>query len=80
MYTRYIHVSKEETRKPLIKVDESISHGSYGGLLFDKRWKLRRSEILLKDNNRCVICKEDNELQVHHRQYHFYKALNKFKN
>jgi len=55
------------------------THGTYGTLLFDKRWQQRRLEILIRDGNRCVICENSNSLQVHHRQYHFIKALKQFK-
>ena len=58
---------------------EELVHGSYGALLFDKRWINRRSEILSKDGNKCVICFETESLQVHHRQYHFTQSDNKFK-
>lgn len=55
------------------------AHGSYGGLLFDSRWKSKRAEIMSRDNHCCVICKEKEELLVHHRQYHFVKTANGFK-
>ena len=54
-------------------------HGSYGSLLFDPRWKAKRMEIIIRDNRCCVICKDTNELQVHHRQYQFIKSENAFK-
>lgn len=54
-------------------------HGSYGSLLFDPRWKARRMEIIIRDNRSCLICKDANELQVHHRQYQFIKSENAFK-
>ncbi|KIO78320.1 hypothetical protein TH53_04320 [Pedobacter lusitanus] len=54
-------------------------HGSYGALLFDKRWKDKRSIILTRDLNQCVICGLTDNLQVHHRQYHYLTALKKFK-
>jgi len=53
-------------------------HGSYGALLFDKRWKEKRDLILSRDLNRCVICRSEEELEVHHRQYLFVKSLKKF--
>ncbi|PWS33032.1 HNH endonuclease [Pedobacter paludis] len=53
-------------------------HGSYGALLFDKRWKDKRAIILMRDNNQCVICENNNDLEVHHRQYRFIKELKKF--
>lgn len=60
-------------------VPEGQAHGAYGGLLFDPRWKQRRQEILTRDNQQCVICTSNEKLQVHHRQYHFVKALQKYK-
>jgi 5-methylcytosine-specific restriction endonuclease McrA len=54
-------------------------HGSYGSLLFDPRWKVKRMEIIIRDNRCCVICRAIDDLQVHHRQYQFVKAENAFK-
>lgn len=58
---------------------EAKGHGTYGALLFDKRWIAKRAEILLRDHHACVICKRSETLQVHHRQYHFIKILKQFK-
>jgi len=55
------------------------THGTYGALLFDPRWKSKRAEILIRDLQACTICKSPNTLQVHHRQYHFVVIENKFK-
>lgn len=55
------------------------AHGTYGELLFDDRWRTKRAQILVRDNNQCVICNSTEELQVHHRQYHFVKVQNQFK-
>lgn len=55
------------------------THGSYAALVLHPNWKARRQEIILRDQNKCVICSSERELQVHHRQYHFVKALKKFK-
>ncbi len=60
-------------------VPKNQAHGTYGALLFDKRWIERRAQILMRDNHLCVICHESENLQVHHRQYHFIKALQQFK-
>lgn len=56
-----------------------ITHGSYGGLLFDPRWKSKRTTILERDNFQCVICGNTVGLQIHHRQYHFINELQQFK-
>lgn len=47
------------------------AHGSYNAFLFDQRWKTKRQKILKRDDYCCVICKNKENLQVHHRQYHF---------
>ncbi|KAF2507427.1 HNH endonuclease [Flavobacterium foetidum] len=62
--------------KPIIK--EIPAHGSYGALLFTVQWKNKRNEILLRDG-KCIICLSIENLQVHHRQYHFIVRENKFK-
>jgi|AntAceMinimDraft_5_1070358.scaffolds.fasta_scaffold105655_1 hypothetical protein len=59
--------------------DGEEHHGTYGALLFDKRWREKRLEILQRDNNQCVICAASEPLQVHHRQYHMIKTTRKFK-
>ena len=65
--------------KPTIDIRDNQNHGTYGALLFDERWRLKRKKIIERDNNCCVICKNSDSLQVHHRQYHFIKALQEFK-
>lgn len=60
--------------------EATLNHGGYGASLFDPRWKSKRKEILDRDNNKCVICKSGDNLQVHHRQYHFSRMMNVFKN
>jgi len=72
------HDEKPDTAAP--EPSENLpAHGSYGNLLFDPRWKAKRSEIMARDKNCCVICQSTDELQIHHRQYHFVKAANGFK-
>lgn len=61
-------------------IKKELSHGGYGATLFDPRWKMKRKEILARDKNKCVICKSEDSLQVHHRQYHFSTVLNTFRN
>jgi 5-methylcytosine-specific restriction endonuclease McrA len=60
--------------------ETTFNHGAYGAALFDPRWKAKRKEILERDKNMCVLCKSDKKLQVHHRQYHFSRTLNAFRN
>ncbi len=43
---------------------------TYVQMLRDPRWQRRRNEILIRDNYRCVWCKDtENNLQVDHRRY-----------
>lgn len=67
------------SRDSIEKIEENeVVHGSYAGLLFDKRWRDKRLVILERDSNKCVLCKSKLSLQVHHRQYHFIKSTKAF--
>lgn len=55
------------------------THGSYKALVFHPKWTVRRKEILLRDHHSCVNCGASEELQVHHRQYHFVLSTKQFK-
>jgi hypothetical protein len=55
------------------------AHGTYGALLFHPLWRSKREEILKRDLQKCVICRNSSTLQVHHRQYHFVVKQNQFK-
>lgn len=61
-------------------IDEANTHGTYGATLFDPRWKAKRKLILSRDKDCCVNCQSREDLQVHHRQYHFSRSLNSFLN
>lgn len=71
MTTNFYNATRDET---------TLNHGGYGAALFDPRWKAKRKEILDRDQNKCLLCKADKNLQIHHRQYHFSRTLNVFKN
>ncbi|PWB27918.1 HNH endonuclease signature motif containing protein [Flavobacterium sp. HTF] len=78
-YRRYKQVDKSinlDTLKPVTK--EIPAHGSYGALLFTVEWKTKRNQILTRDG-KCIICSSTENLQIHHRQYHFIVRENKFK-
>lgn len=50
----------------------------YGAKLFDPRWLSKRQEILKRDGHKCYICgNSKGPLQIHHRQYHYNKRLNR---
>ncbi|MFD0765265.1 HNH endonuclease [Mucilaginibacter lutimaris] len=79
---RIANVGKENEIQESVgtKVNPEIpGHGTYGGLLFDPRWRARRAQILARDKDKCVVCSKGDELQVHHRQYHFIKKATCFK-
>lgn len=81
-YRRYRQDENDKSLKKneLLFNDSDIpAHGTYGALLFDPRWKIRREEILSRDNASCVICRGQHKLQVHHRQYHFIVRTRQFK-
>ncbi len=82
-YRRYIHKdipAKSPSAKPQEQGTLNVkSHGSYGALLLHPNWKAKRKEILHRDMHRCVHCRSDKELQVHHRQYQFIASTQKFR-
>lgn len=55
------------------------THGSYEGLLLTNEWKQKRQEILKRDHNQCQVCLSEDELQIHHRQYHYSLVLRKYR-
>ena len=59
-------------------MDKEEKHGSYRELLFDRRWLEKRSKILARDNFKCVICGSEQDLVVHHKQYHVNSRGEKF--
>lgn len=65
--------------EPFANDENTLNHGGYGASLLDPRWKAKRQEILARDHYECVFCKSRENLQVHHRQYHFSQTLNRFK-
>lgn len=81
--SRYIQLRKSEVvirkSKPVESEIHGQTHGSYGALLFDSRWRSKRLEILARDKHQCVLCHSSDSLQVHHRQYHFIIDQQKFK-
>jgi hypothetical protein len=56
------------------------NHGGYGSTLFDPRWKGRKKQIEERDQHKCMNCGSTDQLQVHHRQYHFSQNLKVFRN
>ncbi|WP_110054076.1 HNH endonuclease [Chitinophaga sp. S165] len=82
-YRRYVQKDVLAKFRPAKTKDHASlnvnHHGSYGALLFHPNWKAKRKEILIRDMYRCVHCRSDKDLQVHHRQYHFVVSEQKFR-
>lgn len=74
-YARYVKIKNDQEAS----TGETPAHGSYGPLLFRKEWKDKRAAILARDGHKCVICSTTENLQVHHRQYHYVIATKEFK-
>jgi 5-methylcytosine-specific restriction endonuclease McrA len=45
----------------------------------DPKWQAKKVLILIRDNYKCRNCGSTDSLQVHHRQYHFFDSLRKYK-
>jgi len=52
---------------------------AYGELLKRPEWFEKRDVILKRDGSRCLHCGSDQNLQIHHRQYHKVKSIDDFK-
>lgn len=42
---------------------------NYKAQLQTKNWKLKRGEVLKRDNYTCQVCQSTSNLQVHHTHY-----------
>ncbi|MFB9865641.1 HNH endonuclease [Rufibacter immobilis] len=79
-YRRFVQEEKKLQAATLTyQQQDTPAHGSYGALLFKPEWRAKREEILQRDRHACVVCKGNDGLQVHHRQYHFIVRQNEFK-
>lgn len=79
-YRRYLDSSKINQQVVVANPDGSDQvHGPYKGALLNPKWKNKRAEILMRDGYRCLNCGNQNQLQVHHRQYHFITLENRYK-
>ena len=43
----------------------------YESLLKAPQWQEKRNKILSRDRNQCLNCSAGNNLEIHHKQYHF---------
>jgi len=77
-YRRYRSGDKPGEPENILPTEVAV-HGSYGALLFDPRWRSKRTQILQRDAHACVICSAKEDLQVHHRQYQFVLRNHQFR-
>ncbi|MGC8866143.1 MAG: HNH endonuclease [Bacteroidales bacterium] len=59
--------------------DKNYNENMYESLLQTSEWQQRREEILRRDGYRCRVCNSSDNLQVHHRQYHYDTQHDSFK-
>ena len=52
---------------------------SYKELLLTDEWRMKRSQIIERDGNRCCFCEASEQLEVHHRQYHIIKKTKEYR-
>jgi len=55
-----------------------VTEEIYAEKLNDPRWEKRRQQILIRDRFRCMNCNSNENLQVHHRQYHYLPNQKRF--
>ena len=53
---------------------------TYSQMLQSRMWKAKRVQVIFRDRNKCRICNDTKNLQVHHKQYHTCKVTGKKKN
>jgi len=66
-----------EARK-VLGTYEQTAEEIYAEKLNDPRWEKRRQQILIRDRFRCMNCNCNENLQVHHRQYHYLPNQKRF--
>jgi 5-methylcytosine-specific restriction endonuclease McrA len=54
----------------LAHLNYNINSNDYSQLLLSPQWRIKRELILIRDNYCCRNCGAQNNLNVHHRQYH----------
>jgi 5-methylcytosine-specific restriction endonuclease McrA len=70
---------EQSIRREIKNKNRNNNHGSYGKYLIDKRWKEYRKTILKRDQYKCIVCGSVENLQVHHKQYHFSTSTRTFR-
>lgn len=67
---------KPKNRFPFLECDSMLRRMNYAEFLESKYWKYVRKVVLARDNYKCMICKKNSELNIHHDTYkHHFKEL-----
>ncbi len=62
--------------KPPYESEKHLRQMTYKEFLQSKYWQLVRKKVLARDDYKCVICRDDVNLHVHHDTYkHHFKEL-----
>jgi len=60
--------------------NETTRKHDYEVKLSTPQWAHRRNQIIQRDQNKCRNCGSQNQLQVHHKQYHYANKSGNFRN
>jgi hypothetical protein len=66
---KYEKSQQKSQKKPTKLNSENLKNKSYQFFLNSNYWKTIREKIIQRDGGRCIICKCEKELQVHHDTY-----------
>lgn len=75
-YQKHVDRKEQELKESLVDTDrydysrvQSEYHISYREYLGTPMWKRLRAKVLDRDNHRCTICGDNENLNVHHDHY-----------
>jgi 5-methylcytosine-specific restriction endonuclease McrA len=74
--SRYLLNKHQRVMKTQVK---NHHNPEYGELLQRSEWSQKREVVLKRDGHRCLNCGSENNLQVHHRQYHRHVRTGSYK-
>lgn len=60
---------KSAAKRSLDEMADKLKGKPYHTFLRSKYWSIVRKRVLIRDGNKCIICKSENNLEVHHDNY-----------